>query len=165
MGHLTKFEESYNLSNSLSIAARYSHACQRNRMSVARFFLENVRRQFLPPSPWQSWSYEWATQRWTTGDDSYALYSRRGLHLFFALVKCPRTAIDCNDFKCSWQFAKDGCSDGPLNHRTWLNDYLPTLRRMLSSPFSTSQARERLLVSQLGWVDLYIWQTVLLQES
>ena len=134
MGHLNKFEESYNLSNSLSIAARYSHACHRNRMSVARFFGECPSSVLAPP-PWQSWSYEWATQRWTTGDDSYALYSRRGLHLFFALVKCPRTAIDCNDFKCSWQFAKDGCSDGPLNHRTWLNDYLPTLSRMLSVPF------------------------------
>ena len=40
MGHHAKFEESYNLSNSLSIAARYSHACHRNRMSVARFFGE-----------------------------------------------------------------------------------------------------------------------------
>ena len=49
MGHHAKFEESYNLSNSLSIAARYSHACHRNRMSVARFFGECPSSVLAPP--------------------------------------------------------------------------------------------------------------------
>ena len=51
MGHLNKFEESYNLSNSLSIAARYIHARHRNRMSVARFFGECPSSVLAPPPP------------------------------------------------------------------------------------------------------------------
>ena len=51
MGHHAKVEESYNLSNSFSIAARYSHACHRNCMSVARFFGECPSSVLAPSLP------------------------------------------------------------------------------------------------------------------